>query len=229
MLNAKSILLCGLLAATGTLVNAQGRSSLFIKGMIRSETHKFDVTNGPIRWQGEFTETNTNRGAGLGYRKAINNRVFLSSGIDYSNYRTRILRMMDQRVFGDYTKMFFGVTDTRYHLLGLPVAADFAVLNGKRSKLLLGTAFTFNFTFSQAYRVVPVETFDRFYFFGVNNTVSLAYEASLSNKMYFQLRPFLTTFETWRKDAATSEDQRHSWKSGFNSFGASMSIGYHLK
>jgi opacity protein-like surface antigen len=229
MPNAKSILLCAVLAAIGTSINAQGRSSLFIKGMIRSETHQFDVTNGPDRWLGEFTETNTNRGAGLGYRRAVNSRFFLSTGIDYWNYRTRIRRMMNLRVFDDYTKPLYGVTDTRYHLLGLPFAADFAVFNGKRSMLLLGTAFTFNFTFSQTYRVVPAETFDRFYFFGVNNTVSIAYEANLSNKMYIQLRPFLNTFETWRKDTATSENSKHYWKSGFNSFGASLSIGYHLK
>lgn len=205
-------------------------SDISFNVLLQQEQHKFNVSDGPPRTRGLHEDQNINFGIGIKYNKKLLNRLNGSIGLGYIQYKSKIFRIYDQSFWGDLTAILLYTNNTKYNLIRIPIGFDYHVWSRNNMKIILGSSLTFSYALSQKYGKKGEQPANilRPYFFGTSNQLSVAFRRGLLKRKFIELRPFLNTYETWRKDEILFENKKDFHKMNFNAFGVNVSYGIYL-
>ena len=207
----------------------QERPFITIGAMVGQQQHRSEVNYGPPSSQGKFEESNVMFGVKSKFNLQLYSNLYSNIGIGILQYKSNIRRVYNRRFWDDYTAIINYTYNTRYNLLNLPYGIDYAFIKNQKFSMLVGSALDLNFSFSQRYaQRGRSDRIFRMYFFGLSNQVSIAFRKHTSNGKFLELRPFLTTFETWRKDEILFENQNEFHQTNFSAFGLNFSYGFRL-
>lgn len=206
---------------------SQKKSAIIFKSDFHHEYHIFSVDFGPPSTRGDHKDQNTTFGLGINYNKELSKCFSTTLGINFLNYKSKIKRVYDRKFWNDLTAILNYTDKTKYNFLSLPIGFDYLIKTDNRLRILVGTNLNFNFSFSQKYGVknVQIDKINRFYFLGFSNQISIAFQKKLSQKTFLEFRPYLYTFERWKKDRILFENQNEYHNLGLNALGFYMSLG----